>query len=363
VGPNKQNIDFYKVVGLMSGTSLDGVDIAHCSFRLKSGRWIYTIEEAETISYSMEWKNRLSDLENQSAIEYVKTDAEYGHYLGRITKAFLQKNKLKPDFIASHGHTIFHSPANHFTSQIGNGSAIAAEIGIPIVCDFRSADIGLGGQGAPLVPIGDRLLFNKYDYCLNLGGFANISFEQFGDRIAFDICPVNIVLNYLASLVKKDYDENGKIARTGLVDMSLLAALNKLEYYKRPPPKSLGKEWVIAEVHPILHQFNIHVNDMLRTFVEHISIQVTDVIRTTKPARVLITGGGSFNRFLIERIRENSLQRLILPDSLIINYKEALIFAFLGVLRWRSEINCLKSTTGARSDNVGGAIYWSVSEV
>jgi anhydro-N-acetylmuramic acid kinase len=362
VDTNKKNTDIYKVVGLMSGTSLDGVDIAYCTFRKKEGKWIYKLEATETISYPQEWKSRLSNLENQNALEFVKTDTEYGHYLGKITKTFLEDHNLKPDFIASHGHTIFHQPAKNFTFQIGKGSAIAAETGVPVICDFRSTDVGFGGQGAPLVPIGDRLLFDKYDYCLNLGGFANISYEQLGNRIAFDICPVNIVLNYLASFLQKEYDENGEIARTGVVDISLLAALNKLEFYKCPPPKSLGKEWVLSQVRPILQQFNISIEDLLRTFSEHIAVQVANIIRAKRQSSILVTGGGAFNLFLVERIGENSKQTLILPDSLTINYKEALIFAFLGVLRWRAEINCLKSTTGARKDNIGGAIYLAVSE-
>jgi len=357
VDPTKKKKDSYQVVGLMSGTSLDGVDIAFCTFTLKEGKWIYTLEKAETIPYSDDWRTRLSFLENLGALEFVKTDAEYGHYLGKITKAFLLNHNLKPYFIASHGHTIFHRPDSKFTSQIGKGSAIAAETGFPVVCDFRSTDIALGGQGAPLVPVGDQLLFDKYTYCLNLGGFANISYAESGTRIAFDICPANIILNYLASFLHKDYDENGELARQGILHRPLLEALNELEFYHWPPPKSLGKEWVLSEIHPVLQRFDIPVEDKLRTFVEHIASQVARVVGNADTSTLLITGGGAFNVFLAERIREKTQLTLVLPDPLTINFKEALIFAFLGVLRWRAEINCLKSCTGANRDNIGGAIY------
>jgi anhydro-N-acetylmuramic acid kinase len=362
VDPAIKNKDFYQVIGLMSGTSLDGVDIAYCTFTLKEGKWIYNLEKAETVPYSDDWKTRLSRLENLGALEFVKTDAEYGHYLGKITKAFLLNHILKPDFIASHGHTIFHRPGNKITSQIGKGSAIVAETGVSVVCDFRSTDIALGGQGAPLVPVGDQLLFDKYTYCLNLGGFANISYAESGNRTAFDICPANIILNYLASFLHKDYDENGRIARQGILHQPLLEALNELEFYHRKPPKSLGKEWVLSEVHPVLQRFDIPVEDKLRTFVEHIASQVARVVGNTDTSTLLITGGGAFNGFLTERIREKTQLTLVLPDPLIINFKEALIFAFLGVLRWRAEINCLKSCTGSSHDNVGGAIYLAFPE-
>ena len=341
----------------MSGTSLDGVDIAFCTFTFMERKWIYSIDKAETIPYPLEWKSRLRDLENKNALEYAMTDSDYGHYLGMVTKKFLQDNQLIPDFIASHGHTIFHRPNAKFTSQIGKGSAIAATTGYPVVCDFRSTDVALGGQGAPLVPIGDRLLFEEYSYCLNLGGFGNISYEKSGDRIAFDVCPVNIVLNDLASFFQKEFDENGNLARSGKLHIPLLETLNELTFYRRLPPKSLGKEWVLEVINPVLNRFEIPEIDKLRTFVEHIADQVSGVMDLKGAATLLITGGGAFNTFLIEIITEKTGRHLILPDPLTINFKEALIFAFLGVLRWRNEINCLKSYTGSTHDSTGGAIY------
>jgi anhydro-N-acetylmuramic acid kinase len=264
---------------------------------------------------------------------------------------------LKPDFIASHGHTIFHQPGRKLTSQIGKGSAIAAETRLPVVCDFRSLDVALGGQGAPLVPVGDMLLFSSYTCCLNLGGFANISYDESGRRIAFDICPANIVLNHFASQLHKACDENGDLARQGSLHQPMLDTLNNLPFYRMKPPKSLGKEWVLSEIHPVLQQFDLPVEDKLRTFVEHIAVQIAFAIRTDDSASMLVTGGGAFNSFLIERICEKTALRVMLPDLLTINFKEALIFAFLGVLRWREEINCLSSYTGADSDNIGGAVY------
>jgi anhydro-N-acetylmuramic acid kinase len=347
----------YNVIGLMSGTSLDGLDIAFCRFELNHDEWSFRVIEAETIPYSEEWQTRLSNADSGSAFDLVKTDVEYGHFLGKRTKEFIERHRVRPDFIASHGHTIFHQPHKMITWQIGQGSAIMAETSLPVICDFRSADVAFGGQGAPLVPIGDRFLFPAYDYCLNLGGFANISFEKEKRRIAFDICPCNIVLNSLAGHLGKGYDEGGKLAMMGKPDESLIAELNVLKFYTSPPPKSLGKEWVVKEFLPILDKYNISVYDKMRSVTEHIAYQLNRVIRKEENTHVLITGGGAYNSFLIHRFTEISGIPVILPENEIINYKEALIFAFLGVLRWRCETNCLSSYTGASADNIGGAVY------
>jgi anhydro-N-acetylmuramic acid kinase len=264
---------------------------------------------------------------------------------------------LNIDFIASHGHTIFHQPNKKITFQIGDGSAIAAETGLPVVCDFRSLDVALNGQGAPLVPIGDRMLFNDFQYCLNLGGFANISFEKNNKRTAFDICPVNIILNFLSEITGSSFDNKGKIASSGKVDHALLSALNQKKYYKKNPPKSLGKEWVISEILPLLALDTISISDKLRTFCEHIADQITKVLPPDMPAKVLVTGGGAHNDFLVRLLKQKSKNEIILPDKKTIDYKEALIFSFLGVLRMRNEINCLKNVTGASKDNIGGAVY------
>jgi len=353
----------YFVIGLMSGTSLDGLDLAFCEFEKKDNRWSYLIHQAETYPYTREWKERLSSIESAAAVDFAMTDASYGHLLGKCAKDFIENHQIRPDFIASHGHTIFHQPQNRFTTQIGKGSAIAAETGLPVVSDFRSADVALGGQGAPLVPIGDRLLFSDYEYCLNLGGFANISFEKNGNRIAFDVCPANIVLNSIAEKAGAYYDDGGEMARKGIILPGLLEKLNLLPYYTRQAPKSLGKEWALAEIQPLidvaltLPASDSLLCDLLATFCEHIAIQVARIVCPMPGEKILITGGGAFNKFLIERIAQHIRAEIELPDNKTINFKEALIFAFLAVLRWRNEVNCLMSVTGAARDSVGGAIY------
>jgi anhydro-N-acetylmuramic acid kinase len=347
----------YFVIGLMSGTSLDGLDLAFCEFNLVNGRWSYEIGHAETTPYSGNWKERLSNLESGTALDFVTTDIEFGHLLGRLTRDFIIKHDLHPDFISSHGHTIFHQPENKITAQIGRGSAIAAETGLPVICDFRSLDVALGGQGAPLVPIGDQLLFNSFDYCLNIGGFANISFEKDGKRVAFDICPANIVLNQLAKTLGLEYDPDGIHAGRGMINQSLLDKLNALPFYGEPAPKSLGKEWVVEHVFPLLKNEESDANDLLSTFCEHIAMQVAKAATGNHQQKLFTTGGGALNKHLINRVRIYTGPEIIIPDTNSINYKEALIFAFLGVLRWRNEINCLKSVTGASRDSSGGAIF------
>jgi anhydro-N-acetylmuramic acid kinase len=341
----------------MSGTSLDGLDIAYCKFSNDSTRWTYRIQCAETIPYTDHWKAVLSNLESGSALDFVTADVEYGHLIGRLTRDFIEKYNLAPDFIASHGHTIFHQPGHKITSQIGRGSAIAAETGIRVICDFRSLDVALGGQGAPLVPVGDMLLFSEFDFCLNIGGFTNISYQSENERIAYDICPANIVLNHLALQAGHQYDPDGMLAAGGIVNQHLLENLNALSYYKLAFPKSLGKEWVVQHVFPLLNASSLSINDLLATCCEHIAIQVSAATQTTADTKLLITGGGTFNRFLVSRIRHHANPEITIPDANTINFKEALIFAFLGVLRQRNESNCLSSVTGASKDSSGGAIY------
>ena len=341
----------------MSGTRLDGLDLAFCEFNLVDDRWVYEIGHAETIPYSGNWKELLCNLESGTALDFVTADIEFGHLLGRLTKDFIKKHNLHPDFISSHGHTIFHQPGKRITAQIGRGSAIAAETGLPVICDFRSLDVALGGQGAPLVPIGDQLLFNTFDYCLNIGGFANISCEKEGKRIAFDICPANIVLNQLAKSLGLEYDPDGMHASKGIINQPLLDTLNALQFYGKPAPKSLGKEWVVEHVFPLLKNEALAVSDLLSTFCEHIAMQVAKAATGNHLQKLFTTGGGALNKHLINRVRKYTGPEIIIPDANTINYKEALIFAFLGVLRWRNEINCLKSVTGASRDSSGGAIF------
>ncbi|GET34074.1 anhydro-N-acetylmuramic acid kinase [Prolixibacter bellariivorans] len=343
-------------LGLMSGTSLDGIDLALCSFDNNESGWSFRVEASETVPYSAKWKRKLREAENSSAQDILLLHNEYARYTGEVINRFLD-GKTKPELIASHGHTIFHQPEKHFTFQLGNGTVIAAETGIKTIADFRNMDVALGGQGAPLVPMGDRLLFAEYDYCLNLGGFSNISYEEGGQRIAFDIGPANIVLNFLSQQVGKEYDRNSLIAQSGKVNIALLNELNKLAFYREKPPKSLGKEWLDSELIPMLKKSSLTLPDQMRTLYEHIAIQIGEVIRNS--GTMLVTGGGAHNPLLMERITACSKAEVIIPQNEIIDFKEALIFAFLGVLANEHQINCLAAVTGASRDNTGGTIHLS----
>ena len=346
-----------KVIGLMSGTSLDGLDICLASFEKRAGRWYYEIIKAEAEEYPADIKHKLATAQSMSALDYALFNSDYGLYLGSRVKSFLDRNKLTADYVASHGHTIFHQPSKRFTAQIGSGAGIAAESGVDTICDFRTTDVALGGQGAPLVPIGDRNLFHEYEYCLNLGGFSNISSERGGVRSAYDISPVNYVLNHYSREIGHDYDEDGKLASTGRVKRELLDELNSLEFYSLTGPKSLGREWVEEVVIPTIdkHLPESAIADKLSTFCEHVAIQIS---RHIEGGSVLLTGGGAFNKYLVSRMEFYAPQcRYVVPDKQSVNFKEALIFAFLGALYIHNEPNCLSSVTGARYDCIGGALY------
>jgi anhydro-N-acetylmuramic acid kinase len=351
-------MDTYKVIGVMSGTSLDGLDLACCHFTKNGDKWHYKILKAVTIEYNEERKKLLSKIMLGNALEMTAADAELGIFIGKEIKKMVTKNSLAVDFISSHGHTIFHQPAKGFTLQIGSGAHICATAKLPVVCDFRSLDVALGGQGAPLVPVGDKLLFSSYEYCLNLGGIANISFDQAGNRIAFDICPVNIVLNNLAEQSGKPYDKNGEMAARGKVNKDLLQQLNRMDYYKAKFPKSIGREWIDETIFPLMKKINLSVDDKLATFCAHVAEQTSNILLRSG-GEMLVTGGGAFNNFLVEKIKAACAGKVkvVVPDAETIMFKEALIFAFLGVLRMRSEVNCLSSVTGADKDSMGGVVY------
>ena len=344
----------YFAIGLMSGTSLDGLDICYAKFQ-NITNWEFEILKTETIPYSPEWKNRLQNAILLSAEDLLALDKEYGFYLGEKTQEFISKNNIVDlDFIASHGHTVFHQPQRKFTLQIGDGRAIKLTTKKPVIYDFRSQDVLMGGNGAPLVPIGDELLFSQYDACLNLGGFSNISLQKNHQRIAFDISPVNVVLNYFAEKLGKNYDENGDFARNGAINFKILEELNTLTFYQKPAPKSLGVEFVNSEIFPLLKD-EIPEN-IIATFTEHIAEQIAKVFNDNQLKTVLVTGGGTFNTYLLEKIREKSQTELIVPDENIINFKEALIFAFMGVLRLRNEVNVLCSATGSSENHCSGIL-------
>ncbi|NOQ91524.1 MAG: anhydro-N-acetylmuramic acid kinase [Flavobacteriaceae bacterium] len=350
----------WHIIGLMSGTSLDGVDLVYVKFT-KEQDYTFEILEKEAVNYSELWKNKLQEAFHYSGEKLTKLDVDYGDFLGGLVNNFIAKNKIENiDFIASHGHTIFHQPEKNYTLQIGNGAVIAATTNCKVICDFRVQDVAFGGQGAPLVPIGDKLLFADYDFCLNLGGFANISFEGEEKRIAFDISPVNIVLNHYTRKIGLEYDDKGKLASQGDINKKLLDELNNLSFYKDDKPKSLGYEFVIEVIIPIIEAYNLPLNTILKTFIEHAAFQISKVINQNLSdinQNVLITGGGAFNDYLISRISHYAKAEIIVPDKEIINYKEALIFAFLGLLKNQNEVNCLKSVTGARKDHSSGIVY------
>ena len=348
----------YNVIGVMSGTSLDGVDLAHINFQLKNNNWSFKILESETIGYSQDWINQLKSAVDFTEIQLEKLNQDYTKLLASIISSFIEKHKLENlDAVCSHGHTILHQPQNGFTLQIGNLPEISSLIHQTVVCDFRVQDVKLGGQGAPLVPIGDRILFSEYKYCINLGGFSNVSFEQNGSRIAFDISPVNTVLNFYANQLGLNYDDKGQLTRTGKINSILLNELNELDFYQQKFPKSLGFEFVKEIVLPIIEKYKIPIEDKLRTFTEHIALQ-TALALPNKNGSMLATGGGAYNDFLMERIQANIPEmKIIIPSSKILEYKEALIFALLGVLKLRNEINILSSVTGAKMDHSSGIIF------
>lgn len=356
----------YKVIGLMSGSSLDGLDICYTFLEEVRGQWKFDIQEAECIPYNEEWLMNLKRAEHMDAPEFLRLHTRYGRYTAGKVNEFIDKHGIehKVHFIASHGHTVFHEPANNTTFQIGDGATIAAVTGLPVISDLRSLDVALGGQGAPIVPIGDKLLFGNFDYWLNIGGIANITVKDGDNMLAFDICPANQVLNALAETVDKDMDFEGELAKQGNVLNDVLSKLNAQAYYKQQPPKSLSNEAARQLVFPSLLESEQSVNDLLRTAVQHIAEQIADAVKAyphgKEEGSMLVTGGGGLNNFLVEALREE-LEPLninpVVPYEQVVKFKEALVMALIGTLRWREETNVMSSVTGASRDSVGGALW------
>ena len=349
----------HRVIGVMSGSSLDGLDLACCTFHQENRGWHYNIEQSDTLSYEEQMSRKLGKLNTFNAEAFIDIDVQLGRFIGDAINRFIKEYKLKNvDYIASHGHTAFHNPSKGYSTQIGNGAIIAASTNIPTIADFRSLDVALGGQGAPLVPIGDAYLFPEYDYCLNLGGYSNISFDKNGERLAFDICPVNKAINYLARQAGQIMDKGGEMAAKGSVDKDLLNNLNNLDFYHTPPPKSLGDEWLNTCFLEVLkNKSHVPLHDQLRTVYEHIAIQIHKASGDISDGNMLVTGGGAHNQFLMDRIREMNNNRITIPENRLVEFKEALIFAFMGVLRSKGMVNCLASVTGAARDSSGGVVY------
>lgn len=349
----------YRAIGLMSGTSLDGLDVVCCDFLRVDGNWVFKLKASETLKYSSGWRNQLANAHLLTGEALQLLDNEFGIFIGEACSQFIKKNKLKGvQFIASHGHTIFHQPKKRFTFQLGNGNAIHMATGLPVVNDFRSLDVLKGGEGAPLVPIGDHLLFSQFDVCLNLGGIANLSRMEKGKRMAFDVCFANMGLNYLAGKMNKSYDKGGREASKGKVNKSLLSHLGKhYTKWKKNRP-SLGREGFEKFIQPILDNDSVLLQDRLRTMVESISQEISNCIPSKSNIKLLATGGGAMNTFLINCIKDKLRDRvgIIVPDEATIHYKEAIVFALLGVLRIRNETNVLKSVTGAPTNSSAGVM-------
>jgi len=360
----------------MSGSSLDGLDIVFAEIEENGGKWTYEILNADCYPYEEEWIGKLKAAITLAAFDYQLLHTEYGHYLGRQVNRFINEHHLeyKVSLVSSHGHTTFHVPSRKMTAQLGDGAAIAATTQLPVVSDLRSMDMALGGQGAPVVPIGESLLLGDYDYFLNIGGIANISSPGYNNsgRWGFDVCPANRVLNMLAADSGKAYDDEGRMAAKGKINEQLLYQLNSLEYYDRPLPKSLANDFGTDVVYPLIKKSGCKINDALRTYTEHIALQIKKAITDVdnpKPEtidqKLLSTGGGAFNTFLVERIKAQLAAinvDVIIPDEKLIKYKEALIMALIGVLRWREETNVLASVTGAQRDSIGGAVWMGQEE-
>ena len=358
----------YRVVGLMSGTSLDGLDMAYCELTYAADGWHFTIPVAETRPYDDAWRHTLSHITEASGEDLMLADQQLGTWMGEAVKNFINEHRLNPQFVAAHGHTVFHQPERALTYQMGNGFALQAACQQPVVMNFRNYDVATGGQGAPLVPIGDRLLFGDYDACLNLGGIANVSAEVQGKRIAYDIGVANMVSNYFVQQTGQDYDDNGRLAASGTADQSLLDQFDRLDYYAAPFPKSLGYEWVRDHLIQPLEQTNLSTPDKLATVMQHATGQIARSLRQLldekKPttARVLVTGGGAFNGYFMQCLRQHSGEAVdyVIPDAQLVSFKEALVFALLGVLRVRGEVNCLASVTGAAHDHCAGVVYGDI---
>jgi anhydro-N-acetylmuramic acid kinase len=365
----------YRAIGLMSGSSLDGLDIVFAEFHENGGKWAFEIKASACYPYSEEWAERLKKAYSLPALQYQVLHTDFGHFLGEQVNRFIDENNLhyQVALVASHGHTVFHLPAQRTTAQVGDGAAIASETKLPVVSDLRALDVAFGGQGAPIVPIGEKLLLAGYDFFLNLGGIANISANQAnGGYIAFDVCPANRVLNMLANDAVKEFDDEGRIAASGKINEQVLQQLNMLEYYQLDYPKSLANDFGTEIVYPMLKNAGLSTDHALRTYTEHIVIQIRLALSNLKnpgsadqPAKLLVTGGGTFNTFLMERLRDQlkSLHiNVIVPDPTLIKFKEALIMALIGVLRWREKTNIYASVTGAARDSVGGALWMGQEE-
>jgi anhydro-N-acetylmuramic acid kinase len=348
------NIKHHIGIGLMCGTSHDALDIACVSFENKNGNWSYSLDAYHAVDLPQNLKLKLANATESTGLELVQLDRDFALYCAKEVNEFIATYNQKPSFLSSHGVTIFHNPTEKITTQIGSGAILSAHTNLPVVCDFRAQDVAKNGQGAPLVPYADNLLFHDYEYTLNLGGFANLSFLSEGKMKGLDISPCNLILNRLSMMKGLEFDFGGNIAKKGSVNNALLSKLNALDYYNQNPPKSLGYEWFVSDFLPSFSNEDA-VEVQLATAAEHIAHQIAKSLGPN--GKCLVTGGGAFNDHLIERIRALTKVELIIPKNEIIQFKEAICFAFLGMLRLMEQTNIRSSVTGAKSDSVAGAVY------
>ncbi len=348
----------YTILGLMSGTSLDGLDMALCRYRLVQGKWSFHTIRCKTVPYSSDLQKRLKVAVELDGEALTELDLDWGHWVGNKIMEFFKEHLNGIDAIACHGHTVFHQPNKGLTLQIGNAVVLHQITGVPIVNDFRTLDVLKGGQGAPLVPVGDQQLFSSYAGCLNLGGIANVTVQNNNQFFAYDICPANMLLNYACSLYGMEYDAGGAKAKEGSLSATLLQELEGFSYYNNPLPKSLGLEEVSKFFFSKINK-QIGLSEQLHTLVAHIATQIVQALNGhINNGVVLVTGGGSHNHFLISEIQKQLKEglSLLVPDQEIIDFKEAIIFGFLGLLKIRNEINVDRRITGAESDSIAGTI-------
>ena len=348
----------YNVVGIMSGTSLDGLDVVWSKLSFNK-TWFYEIIDGKTYEYSESWKSELKNAHKLQARDLVFLDKKLGNYIGEKINDFLKENKIQKNrinLISSHGHTLFHEPENNLTKQIGNGAYICSTTNIKTISDFRTIDVAFGGQGAPLVPVGDQLLFGSYKGCLNLGGIANISYDFKEKRIAGDVNFANMISNYLSNKIGHSFDKDGELAKQGKIDGDLILKLEELDFYKKEFPKSLGVEDFNHWYKPLFDNCKASLNDQLFTSGTHLCRTIKNIFNFDRNDSLLITGGGAHNKFWINKLKELKVKAVV-PDLKLIDFKEALIFSLLGVLKVRNEINILSSVTGGSKDLSSGVIH------
>ncbi|MEM9850303.1 MAG: anhydro-N-acetylmuramic acid kinase [Bacteroidota bacterium] len=363
----------YRILGLMSGSALDGLDLAYCRFELAANRDFellnWEIEQATTLPYSESWQNRLAQLIHADARSFAETHVHYARYVGQLVNQFLADYQLDPDYIASHGHTIFHFPDLFYTTQIGEGAALAATTGYPVICDFRTQDVAQGGQGAPIASIADKYFFGQYDFCLNLGGIANLTAKVDKKYVAFDISGANQILNALAAEIGLAYDDKGELAAQGNLIPTLFKASNQLDFLTADYPKTLDNQWVKTQLLPIFKNPSYALKDRLHTAVQHIAYQIAAAVKKVVEQEAmrkssyhfLATGGGAYNNFLMTSMQRAFAQHtpvhIHVPSDTIISFKEAAMIALMGVMRIENVPNCMSNVTGAKFDTINGAIY------